>query len=370
MSSQTPPVEWDDLPPPPDLDFSLPDDPFPGGFFEDTFDYQPDDDPFQPFTPPETGGMSASAAAPSYSSDDGWGWHDATLVAVGRVLEDGEQEQYSIGAVDLYANVHTGDLGGSYIEIETFDDIDHAAAYYHELQEDIHERGLLPFQLVDYATERAAERAAACGEPVPAWRGATDLEYAAYEEMRSLDAPGTPDLPPDDLDLDAIFAGDVPDLNDLFGDGDTPADEAATFKALREIGIAADGFNPDADPPPFIDPDTGTAYWIGVFQPDKDDPENCVTSILSLGRDPDTGEMAAQLAPCVPGDWDKTHEAAEYLLGVIERGGIERAFETAEGMALATDQRELWEAERGLPLEPDAAQELADYTRQEWEIDL
>jgi hypothetical protein len=155
----------------------------------------------------------------------------------------------------------------------------------------------------------------------------------------------------------------VPDLNELFGDEDTPApsvDESAAFKALRDIGIAADGFNPD----------TGTAYWIGVFQPDRDDPENCVTSILSLGRDPDTGEMEAQLAPCVPGDWDKTHEAAEYLLGVVERGGIERAFETAEGMALATDQRELWEAERGLPLEPGAAQELADYTREEWEIDL
>ena len=371
MSSQTPPIEWDDLPPPPDLDFSMPDDPFPSGFFDEAFDYLPDDDPFEPFTPPDLEEVGAPAAAdPTFDSEDGWGWHDAAIVAIGRVLEDGEQEQYSIGAVDLYANVHMGDLGGSYIEIETFDDIDQAAAYYHELQEDIHERGLLPFQLVDYAGERAAERAAARGEPAPEWRGAADVEYAAYDEMRSLDAP---DLPPDDLDLEAIFAGDVPDLNELFGDEDAPApsvDETAAFKALREIGIAAEGFNPDADPPPFIDPDTGTAYWIGVFQPDRDDPENCVTSILSLGRDPDTGEMEAQLAPCVPGDWDKTHEAAEYLLGVVEKGGIERAFETAEGMALATDQRELWEAERGLPLEPGAAQELADYTREEWEIDL
>ncbi|MDX2159879.1 MAG: hypothetical protein SF162_01005, partial [bacterium] len=338
MSSQTPPIEWNDLPPPPDLDFSMPDDPFPVGFFDDTFSYQTDDDPFVPFTPPDMDAAAPTAFAPTYATDDGWSWHDATIVAVGCVLEDGEQEQYSIGAVDLYANVHTGDLGGSYIEIETFDDIDQAAAYYHELQDDIHERGLLPFQLVDYAGGRAAERAAGRGEPAPVWRGATDVEYAAYDEMRSLDAPGAPDLPPDDLDLDAIFAGDVPDLNALFGDADTStpsADEAATFKALREIGIAAENFNPDADPPPFVDPDTGMAYWIGVFQPDKDDPENCVTSILSLGRDPDTGEMAAQLAPCVPGDWDKSYEAAEYLLGVVEKGGIERAFETAEGMALA-----------------------------------
>jgi hypothetical protein len=374
MSNQPPPIEWDDLPPPPDLDFSMPDDPFPDELFAgNLYNYLPDDDPFDPFTLSDTEGSGVPSAVSSYSADDVWSWHDASIIAVGRVLEDGEQEQYSIGAIDLYANVHTGDLGGSYIEIETFDDIDQAAAYYHELQEDIHERGLLPFQLVDYATDRAAGRAAARGEPAPEWRGAADVEYAAYEEMRSLDAPGAPDLPPDDLDLDAIFAGDVPDLNELFGDEDTrapSAEETAAFKALRDIGIAPDGFNPDADPPPFIDPDTGTAYWIGVFQPDRDDPQNCVTSILSLGRDPDTGEMEAQLAPCVPGDWDKTHEAAEYLLGVVEKGGIERAFETAEGMALATDQRELWEAERGLPLEPGAAQELADYTREEWEIDL
>jgi hypothetical protein len=352
----------------PDPDFSMPDDPFPAELFDEAFDYVPDDDPFEPFALSDSDAAAPTAAAPSYAADDGWGWHDATIVAVGRVLEDGEQEQYSIGAVDLYANAYTGDLGGSYIEIETFDDIEQAAAYYHELQGDIHERGLLPFQLVDYATDRAAERAAGRGEPAPEWRGATDVEYAAYEDVRALDAP---DLPPDELDIDAIFGGDVPDLNELFADASTPtADESAAFKALREIGITADGFSPDADPPPFIDPDTGTAYWIGVFQPDKDDPENCVTSILSLGRDPDTGEMEAQLAPCVPGDWDKAHEAAEYLLSVVERGGIERAFETAEGMALATDQRALWEAERGLSLQPDAAQELADYTREAWEIDL
>ncbi|NOG48773.1 MAG: hypothetical protein HND48_04410 [Chloroflexi bacterium] len=185
------------------------------------------------------------------------------------------------------------------------------------------------------------------------------MEYAAYEDMRSLD---TPDLLPDDLDLDTLFADDIA----------APAEavESPAFKALRDIGIAADGFNPDADPPPFIDPETGTAYWIGVFQPDKDDPENAVTSILSLGRDPDTGTIEAQLAPVVPGDWNKAYDAAEYLLSVVEKDGIERAFETAEGMALATDQRDLWEAERGLPLEPNAAQDLADYAQSEWEIDL
>ncbi|MFZ2880717.1 MAG: hypothetical protein WA009_14350 [Phototrophicaceae bacterium] len=361
MNNQTPPIEWDDLPPPPDLDFSMPDDPFPDELFGgNSYDYLPDDDPFEPFNPADLEEVGApTAAAPTYASDDGWGWHDAAIVAVGRVLPDGETEQYSIGAVDLYANAHTGDLGGSYLEIGTFDDIDEAAAYYHELQGDIHEQGLLPFQLIDFATERAAERAAERGEPAPTWSAAGEVEYAAYDEMRSLDAP---DLPPDNLDLEAIFGDDIASLAE--------SADSATFKALRDIGIDANGFDPETDPPPFIDPDTGTAYWIGVFQPDKGDPDNAVTSILSLGRDPDTGEVEAQLAPVVPGDWDKAYGAAEYLLGVVERGGIERAFEAAEGMALAADQRDLWESERGIPLEPDAAQDLADYTRDQWEIDL
>jgi hypothetical protein len=272
--------------------------------------------------------------------------------------------RYSIGAIDLYANANNGDLGGSYLEIGTFDDLDQAAAFYHQLQGEIHQQQRLPFQLTDFAAQRASDRAAQRGEPAPAWRGASEVEYAAYEDIRSLDAP---DLPPDDLDLDALFADEiaVPDRP-----APTDAVRSPAFSALRDIGIAADGFNPDADPAPFIDPETGTAYWIGVFQPDKTDRSVAVTSILSIRRDPDTGAVEAQLAPCVPGDWDKAYDAAEYLLTVVEREGIERAFDTAEGMALATDQREFWEAERGLPLEPDTAQDLLEYARDEWEIDL
>lgn len=365
----TPPLDWDEISDSPELDFSMPDapwerDPFPADLFpEDSFDYLPDDDPFEPFVLPVADEINVPASnAPTYDRDEGWSWYDAGIVAVERAANERAGERYSIGAIDLYANGNTGDLGGSYLEVGTFDDIDEAAAFYHELQGEIHDQRLLPFHLTDFASERASARAVERGTPAPEWRGANDAEYTAYEEMRSLDAPMAPDLPSDDLDLDALFADGM----------DSPANavESPAFKALRDIGIAADGFNPDADPPPFVDPETGTAYWIGVFQPDKNDPENAVTSILSLGRNPDTGEVEAQLAPIVPGDWDKAYGAAEYLLSVVERDGIERAFETAEGMALATDQRALWEAERGLPLEPDAAQDLADYTRSEWEIDL
>ena len=95
-----------------------------------------------------------------------------------------------------------------------------------------------------------------------------------------------------------------------------------------------------------------------------------MTSILTLGRDAESGEVEAQLAPCVPGDWDKAYNAAEYLLGVVEKGGIERVFDAAEGMALASGQRELWQDERGIPLAGDAAQDLADYSQDQWELDL
>jgi hypothetical protein len=361
MSEMPSRLKWDEIPEPPGLDFSMPDNPFRADLSAgDGFDYRPEDDPFKPFTPPASDEASAPApGAPIYDSDEGWSWHDAGIIAVERASSEGDGVRYGIGAIDLYTNAHTGDLGGSYLEIGTFDKLDQAAAFYHELQGDIHNQRLLPFQLTDFAYEHAAERAAERGEPVPEWRGAGDIEYAAYEDMHSLD---TPDFPPDDLDLDALFAADI----------DVPAESVGSpaLKALRDIGIATDGFDPDADPPPFIDPETGTAYWIGVFQPDKEDPSHAVTSILSLGRNPDTGEMEAQLAPCVPGDWDKAYDAAKYLLNVVEHDGIEHAFETAEGMALATDQRDLWEAERGLPLEPGATQDLADFARSEWEIDL
>ena len=351
--ANVPPPDWDDLPPPPDLDFALPDDPFPQAFFSNTYEYLPEEEPFEPLASPSEEAIGTPAAAPIFESDAGWGWHDAAIIAVERLSPDGVTEEYGIGALDVFANANTGDLGGSYREIGTFTDLDEAAAFYHELQGDIHAQGLLPFQLGDYAVERA---------PTSEWRAAADVEYAAYDALRSLDTPSVPDVPPEDFDLDTLFV--EPESASV-----APV-ESATFRALREIGLAAEGFDPDTDPPPFIDPETGTAYWIGVFQPDKHDPDNAVTSILSLGRDPETGEVEAQLAPIVPGEWDKAYGAAEYLLNMVEKGGLERALEAAEGMALAADQRDLWAHERGIPLEPDAAQNLADYTRDQWEIEL
>ena len=155
-----------------------------------------------------------------------------------------------------------------------------------------------------------------------------------------------------------------------------PVVEEAAFQALPSanalaaIGMQAADVDPDAQPPPFYDAETGTAYWIGVFQSDKDDRANCVTSILSLRRDAQTGELQAQLAPCVPGNWDKACAAAEYLTEVAHKDGMEQVFDVAKGMALATGQRDLWQNQRGVPLEFDAARDIAADTRAGWEVEL
>lgn len=293
----------------------------------------------------------------------------ACLVGVERESDEGVR--YEIGAMDVYANVHTGDLGGSYLPIASFEDVDAAAAFYHNLQKQIHDRGLPAYQVPEFAEQQAF---AIRGEPEN-WRGAIPEEYAAYEHLRDLedgsiterDEP--PDHAVDPLIRTAMELGGVVVEPDV----ETPAPEIedqSAFQALSAIGIEVENFDPAKDPPPFYDAETGTAYWIGVFQPDKEDREHCVASILSLGRNPGTGELEAQLAPCVPGDWEKAYSAAEYLIQVAQKGGIDRCFDAAEGMALATDQRELWENERGVALEADAAREIADYTREAWEVEL
>jgi len=382
---EPPPIDYDDwMPPPLDEPYFMPDDPFPDDLFSGAtppdYDYVPVDDPWLPdddrFTPedvqhlPDVPPLSQDGLQGFEQPeplDEGWGWHDARLIGVERDTDDGTR--YEIGAIDVYANVNTGDLGGSYLPVASFDDVDVAAAFYHTLQEQIHDQGLPAYQVPEFAEARAAEM-----NPEPEnWRGASPEEYAAYEHLRDLEDGGIggrdepPDTAIDPLIQTAIELGgvvvepevEVPQIED-----------GSAFQALNAIGIEAENFDPTQDPPPFYDAETGTAYWIGVFQPDKEDRENCVTSILSLGRNPETGEMEAQLAPCVPGEWDKAYASAEYLIQVAQKGGIDRCFDAAEGMALATDQRELWESERGVALEPEAAREIADYTRDAWEVEL
>jgi hypothetical protein len=227
----------------------------------------------------------------------------------------------------------------------------------------VHDEGIAVHEMMTFAEEQAFAY-----NPEPQnWRGAEPLEYTAYEHTRELD--DMLDMPPSEA-IDPLLETAI-ELGGVEREIESKAPETTEEqRALADIGVHAEGFDPAHNPPPFYDEQTGTAYWIGVFQPDKDDHENCVTSILSLGRDEENGDMVAHLAPCVPGDWDKTYGAAEYLIDVAQRGGIEPCFDAAEGMALATEQRELWQDERGVPLENEATQGIADIGRENWELDL
>jgi hypothetical protein len=286
--------------------------------------------------------------------DEGWSWQDTRLVSVDRGVEAG-QARYEIGVMDVYADAHSGDMGGSYLPLQAFDQAESAQTFYETMQADIDQQGLTVWELADFSTEKVADP--------DQWRSATTIEYLAYEthDLRSWN-PELSDTPPpqalENLYQTALTLGGFPEV------------EAGAFQALANIGVQAEDFNPQHNPPPFLDAETGTAYWIGVFQADPQDPSQCVTSILSLGHHPDSGQLEAQLAPCVPGDWDKAHQAAEYLIAVAEKGGLEALFETAQGMAIATDQHDFWQAERGLVLESTTTAEIAKYTREHWEVSL
>ena len=87
-----------------------------------------------------------------------------------------------------------GIWGGSYLPIATFSDEAPAAAFYHDLQEEIHEGKLAPWQVPELAENKAFEMNA---EPQN-WRGAEPEEYVALEYIRDLEAfePERADEPP------------------------------------------------------------------------------------------------------------------------------------------------------------------------------
>ncbi len=382
--SDMPPSDYNQLEPPPYFDTEPPpylDDPYP----DDWYDYLPEDEPFLPppsdldafipddYTPQDTGipdlpsdeqdGLQGFEELEPY--EEAWSWHDARLIGVDRG-EEMTTGRYEIGGMDVYANHETGDLGGSYLPVASFDDLGEAETVFHDLQGQIHDDAIPAHEMMDFIEQKAFVY-----NPEPQnWRGAEPLEYAVYEEARGLDElDHWLDVPPGEA-LDPLIETAI-ELGGVVREIELEEPEfTEEQQALAEIGIQADSFDPVNNPPPFYDEETGTVYWIGVFQPDVDDRENCVTSILSLGRDEDSGDLVAHLAPCVPGDWDKTYGAAEYLIDVAQRGGIEPCFDAAEGMALATEQRDLWQSSRGVPLDPEAAQGIADITTDNWEVDL
>jgi hypothetical protein len=260
---------------------------------------------------------------------------DARFIGIEYQDTAGKPTGYSVGCIEVY------ETGGRYLEIARFEDALEAAAFYHELQDPV-DRGEVGAQAVH--------------------------EFAAFAAREQHSRERWQEADPEHLDIYGWYAEQGRSL--AVGETEAKRQPEPAFNALSAIGVEAADFDPDRDPPPFYDPQTGMAYWVGVFQPDLDAPEHCVASILSLGRNPATGELEAQIAPCVPGDWDKAYGSSQHLLDVMQREGLEACFLAAESMAIATDQRDLWETERGMTLEQDYAQQAAEYAHETWELDL
>ncbi len=346
-------------PPPEDYDYS-PDDLY--DMDELPEDYEPEPfvvAPNQPALP----GLETPAAPP-----DHWSWLDARFIGLEQRDADGELSGYEVGCVDLYADTRSGDLGGSFLRVQAFgpDERDQVEDLFNRLNGYAYDREMGARDLPDLAEKAAAKIAAREGVEPPEWRGLTPNEYALFERELGLVRKSEPDMPSEQAHDDLLRLA-----YELGGVEVDVEEQHPAAQALETIGLAADGFDPDQDRPPFYDAETSTAYWIGVYQPDPADREVCVASILSLTRDPDSGDYEAQLAPCVAGDWDKVYEAGEHLIRIAERSDdIERVFEAAEGMAIAAGQRDGWQHERGVSLEPDSAQGVGQYAEQQWELDL
>ncbi|MCC6973860.1 MAG: hypothetical protein IT322_07620 [Anaerolineae bacterium] len=279
---------------------------------------------------------------------------DARFVALENLNEDGSVLNYEVGAMEVYADPEKGETSGRYLTVAHAHTLEALEAAYFPLQMAVEYGGVGAHSLHHFAGFAAGEGSL--------WQEASPAQMEAYWEHVGLSLPE--DEPP--LETYADLLREAAALG-------APAQELdgnAAFRALSAIGVKAQDFDPTQDPPPFFDPETSTAYWIGVFQPDLNDADDCYASILSLGRDPETGELEAQLAPCVPGDWDKAYQSSQHLLGVMQKEGIDACFLAAESMAIATDQREVWESERGVTVSSEYAQEVADYAREAWEIEL
>lgn len=250
-------------------------------------------------------------------------------------------DHYAVGVVEVWQDPHTGDQTGTYLHMADAPHLARAEEMRSNIYHLVDEAEVADADLGDFAHGLIKHR----GE----WQPLTEAQWQVVDQSL---APDTPDFQDDatwaarDRLLAQVFevSGDELEREEI----DQPH-ELQTV--MRGLGLQAEDFNPANTPPPLFDDSTNTAYWIGVYQPDPSNPNEAITSILSIQQD-DNGQPVAHLAPVATGDWDHAYRTAEYLLGVAERTqDVGQVLDAAEGMAVATQQRDLW----GIPVEEDIA---------------
>ncbi|KAB2893807.1 MAG: hypothetical protein F9K28_07610 [Bacteroidetes bacterium] len=250
-------------------------------------------------------------------------------------------DHYAVGVVEVWQDPQTGDQTGTYLHMADAPHLARAEEMRSNIYHLVDEAEVADADLGDFAHGLIKHR----GE----WQPLTEAQWQVVDQSL---APDTPDFQDDatwaarDRLLAQVFevSGDELEREEI----DQPH-ELQTV--MRGLGLQAEDFNPANTPPPLFDDSTNTAYWIGVYQPDPSNPNEAITSILSIQQD-DNGQPVAHLAPVATGDWDHAYRTAEYLLGVAERTqDVGQVLDAAEGMAVATQQRDLW----GIPVEEDIA---------------
>ncbi len=249
---------------------------------------------------------------------------------------------YAVGVVEVWQDPLTGDQAGSYLHLAEAPHLQRAEETQANIYSLADEAGVSDAAFGDFAHDLIKGR----GD----WQPLTDAQWQQVDKAL---APYSPDF-----DDDARWAERNHLLAQVFKTIE-PQHLPDYDQAVKDLGIQLEGFDPATTPPPLFDAKTNTAYWIGVYQ-DPETPDQGITSLLSIQMDENDAPQA-RLAPVAMGDFDHAHRTAEYMLTVAERTqDVAQVLDVAEGMAVATQHRELWDSEQGIPVERDIAFSLVE----------
>ncbi len=174
----------------------------------------------------------------------------------------------------------------------------------------------------------------------------SDIDDAILARMARFSPPA--EAP--EMAADATYAARDRALANAFGMDAPEHGNPDMSEAVAALGVRIDNLDPAA--PTLYDPRSETGYWVGVYQ-DPATPNTAVTSVLSVGPDAD-GRPEAHLAPVTVGDPAHAERAAAYLMKMADKTrDVDQVLDAAEGMAVATQNRELWDTPRGIPVAED-----------------
>ena len=340
MSMMPPPENWipeepADLYPPDDMLARL--DTYAPPIPSDEEFYVPDEVHID--VPPDWVEASISAQDPTPASEALERDPDRLLQETGVIIEaiqpdpDADPTGYAVGVVEVWGSPHTGDQSGAYLHMADAPHLERAEEMRSNIYRLADEADVPDHQFGDFAH--------GLNQGHGAWQHLTD---AQWELVDNTPAPDTPDF----LD-DAVWEVRDRMLAGAFEAAGLERDVSLSItQAMADVGIQIEDFDPASTPPPLFDEGTNTSYWIGVYQ-DPAKPEQAVTSILSIRDD------GARLAPVATGDFERAYQTAEYLLKVAERTqDVGQLLDATEGVAVATQHRELWgmEVDENLPFSP------------------